>query len=280
VSKNKLSKDLQETVQSLSRAIDVYEWGRGLAHDMRGPLSAVIGYLDLIRRRFGDVSPRQVLRYAEFAHEAALRVNQMVEDIMDVISHENRGGMVIQCQELDLQEFFGRLSRMFNGMAEEKHVRLVCRVEGESAPSVWADPKYLERVFDNLLVNALKFTPAGGCVSLLARWTPERYVFQVADTGRGIPLESLKRIFEPFQQAIPADRACGHGLGLTLAKCMIRAHQGDIDVESRMGVGSRFTFWIPHRPGTRASRPVLNNMLGADQMPLFDEADLAPTAVN
>jgi two-component system sensor histidine kinase ResE len=276
--KAKSPDSLQETVESLSRAIGVYEWGRGLAHDMRGPLSAVIGYLDLIRCRFGEASPQQILRYAEFAHEAALRVNRMVGDVLDVVCGEDHNGMVLQRGEVHLEKFFAALTRQFHGMAGEKRIQFDTRIEGESAPPAWADPKCLGRIFDNLLGNAIKFTPNGGSISVSACWTPERYVFEVADTGRGIPMASLEKIFEPLRQVRPGDRQRGHGLGLTLAKFMIRAHQGDIAVESQMGVGSRFTFWIPHRPEPVGTVPILNGEHDTSQTLLFDEAELTTIA--
>src|SRR5262249_21604215 len=157
------------------------------------------GYLDLIRCRFAEATPEQILRYAEFAHEAALRVNRMVEDILDVVSGDDRHGMVIHRREVNLHEFFGGLTRSFYGMMGDKHIRFECKIEGESTPPAWADPKCMGRIFDNLLSNAIKFTPSGGCVTVRARWMPDRYIFQVIDTGRGIPLESLDKIFEPLK---------------------------------------------------------------------------------
>jgi len=270
--------DLETTVKSLSRAVEMYEWGRGLAHDMRGPLSAVIGYLDLIRRRVGESSPHQLLRYAELAHEAALRVNQMVQDILDVINHEERGGLSIQRQETDVHELFRLVSNTFGGLAEAKQVRLSCRVEEEPAGPLWADPKQLQRVFDNLVGNALKFTPAGGGIMIRARWTSERYFFEVADTGRGIPCDVQNQIFQDFQQVQPEDRARGYGLGLALVKCIVRAHQGEVQVESEIGSGSRFIFWIPHRQASADTLPLFGELQVSNQMSLFPPEEITTSS--
>jgi len=263
-----LPEDFDQTIQSLSRAIEMYEWGRGLAHDMRSPLSAVIGYLDMIRRRMGESSPHQLLRYAELAHEAALRVNQMVQDVLDVTNIDHNG-LPIQRQEVAVQELFRRVANAFSGLAEGKQIRLSFRIEEEPSGPLWADAKQLQRVFDNLVGNAIKFTPAGGCVMIRARWTPERYCFEVADTGRGIPGDIQCRLFEDFQQVLPEDRCRGYGLGLALVKCIVRAHQGEIHLDSEIGAGSRFTFWVPHRPPSTPAVPLLGEFHTTGQMPLF-----------
>src|SRR5437899_2568606 len=104
-----LPEELKETIQSLSRAVEVHEWSRGLAHDMRAPLSAVLGYLDLIRRRADDLSPHQMLRYAELSHEAALRVNQMVQDVLDVANGSEEGGLILHRQDSDIHVYFSQV---------------------------------------------------------------------------------------------------------------------------------------------------------------------------
>jgi signal transduction histidine kinase len=100
---------------------------------------------------------------------------------------------------------------------------------------------------DNLVGNAIKFTPPDGNITITAKSDKDRVTFNVVDTGRGIPREAQSRIFDKFQQVRPGDRSAGYGLGLAVAKFIIEAHKGEIRVESEVGVGSRFTFWLPHR---------------------------------
>src|SRR4029077_17320785 len=105
----------------------------------------------------------------------------------------------------------------------------------------------LERILDNLGGNAIKFTRAGGLITVAASRGQDRMIFEVSDTGRGIPKEAPSRIFDKFQQVRPGDRSAGYGLGLAVAKFIVEAHQGELRVESEVGKGSTFTFWIPDR---------------------------------
>jgi signal transduction histidine kinase len=115
---------------------------------------------------------------------------------------------------------------------------------------VSGDPKLLERVVDNLVGNAIKFTPAQGTIAVSARREGHRTIFSVTDTGRGIPKEAQSRIFDKFQQVRPGDRSGGYGLGLAVVKFIVEAHQGEIRVESEPDKRSTFTFWIPDQPAT------------------------------
>jgi signal transduction histidine kinase len=113
-----------------------------------------------------------------------------------------------------------------------------------SAPSVLADRDRLLQVFSNLLGNAMKFTPAGGEIWVGARVEDEQVRFHVRDTGPGIPSESLAHIFDRFWQANRTDRR-GAGLGLSIAKGIVEAHGGTLQVESEPGRGSTFSFTVP-----------------------------------
>jgi signal transduction histidine kinase len=118
---------------------------------------------------------------------------------------------------------------------------------GASKMNTYGDPKLLERIFDNLVGNAIKFTPSAGTITVTAQPGRDRMTFSVADTGRGIPSEAQSRIFDKFQQVRPGDRSAGYGLGLAVVKFIVEAHRGEIRVESEVGKGSTFTFWIPNQ---------------------------------
>ena len=141
--------------------------------------------------------------------------------------------------------FFKRLQTTFDVNASQKSVRLMFVGAGIAGLSVSGDPKLLERVFDNLVGNAIKFTPGGGTITVSALRQNGRVQFMVKDTGRGIPKEAQSRIFDKFQQVRPGDRAGGYGLGLAVAKFIVDAHKGEIHVDSEVEKGSVFTFTIP-----------------------------------
>jgi signal transduction histidine kinase len=219
----------------------------GITHDLRGPLSAVLGYIDLMKRQLGDTAAPKVNEYLRMAREAGVRLSQMVTDILDVVRFE-QGKIDLVPEPIPVVELFQRLKNTFGVIAEQKKVNLKMAILGESTLQASADRKLLERVLDNLVGNAIKFTPAEGNITITAKADGSRVVFDVVDTGRGIPREAQSRIFDKFQQVRPGDRSAGYGLGLAVSKFIVEAHKGEIRVESEVGMGSRFSFWIPTRP--------------------------------
>ena len=139
-------------------------------------------------------------------------------------------------------------------------------------PDVWADRDRLLQVFDNLIGNALKFTPPGGHIRVGAALNEDEVQFWVADTGVGVAAEDLPHVFDRFWQAHKAERR-GTGLGLTIVKGIIEAHGGRIRVESTLGMGTTFFFALPtadHTVGdtVRAGRPsALRSALRSAQAP-------------
>jgi signal transduction histidine kinase len=226
----------------------------GITHDLRGPLSAVMGYLDLIRKQMGTDAPPKLQEYVRLAREGGVRLSQMVSDILDVVRFE-QGKIDLEVEPISIAETFERLQHTFGVMAEQKKVSLKLLMQGDATLRVNADRKLLDRVFDNLVGNAIKFTPMGGTITVTGRRAQDRFIFEVGDTGRGIPREAQSRIFDKFQQVRPGDRSSGYGLGLAVAKFIVEAHKGEIRVESEVGVGSKFTFWIPTE-GLSSKTPV------------------------
>jgi PAS domain S-box-containing protein len=224
----------------------------GITHDLRGPLSAVMGYLDLLKRQVGDGGNPKVLEYLKMAREAGVRLTQMVTDILDVVRFE-QGKIDLEISPITVADIFKRLKGIFSVTAEQKKVQLRLESVGTSDMKTYGDPKLLERIFDNLVSNAIKFTPSGGTITVTARRGKGRMLFDVVDTGRGIPREAQSRIFDKFQQVRPGDRSGGYGLGLAVVKFIVEAHEGEIRVESEVGAGSCFSFWIPDRPDAVAA---------------------------
>jgi len=214
----------------------------GITHDLRGPLSAIMGYLDLLKRQLKEGPPKAV-EYVGLAREAGVRLTQMVSDILDVVRFE-QGKIDLDLQPISVDEMFNRVQNIFGVSATQKKVNLNVHA-AQMGLSVSGDPKLLERVLDNLIGNAIKFTPEGGTIAVSANRANARVVFEVSDTGRGIPKEAQSRIFDKFQQVRPGDRSAGYGLGLAVAKFIVEAHKGEIRVESEVGKGSSFSFWIP-----------------------------------
>jgi signal transduction histidine kinase len=161
-----------------------------------------------------------------------------------------QGKIDLTIERIPVLEIFQRLKNTFGVIAEQKKVTLKLAILGDSGLMTYGDRKLLDRVLDNLVGNAIKFTPPDGSISVTARGDSGRVDFDVTDTGRGIPREAQSRIFDKFQQVRPGDRSAGYGLGLAVAKFIVEAHKGEIRVESEVGAGSRFAFWLPNKPFT------------------------------
>jgi signal transduction histidine kinase len=219
----------------------------GITHDLRGPLSAIMGYLDLLKRQTKD-GPPKAQEYVALAREAGTRLTQMISDILDVVRFE-QGKVEMEVQSIPVETFFTRVRNIFGVTAAQKSVTLKLEI-AQRGMMVCGDQKLLERIFDNLVGNAIKFTPSNGTITVTADRENGRAVFRVTDTGRGIPKEAQSRIFDKFQQVRPGDRSAGYGLGLAVVKFIIEAHKGEIRVESEVDKGSTFTFWIPDQPVT------------------------------
>src|SRR5262249_36535402 len=156
--------------------------------------------------------PPKAIEYVGLAREAGVRLTQMVTDILDVVRFE-QGKIDVDIQSIPVEDIFHAIQNIFGVTAGQKNVTLELNPPPAGA-RVSGDPKLMERVLDNLVGNAIKFTPSGGTVRVTARHDKNRMIFEVADTGRGIPKEAQSRIFDKFQQVRPGDRSAGYGLGL------------------------------------------------------------------
>ena len=165
----------------------------------------------------------------------------MVNNILDIAKMDS-GGIKLQIKTVSLAGIAGRSIAILESLAKARKidVQLVAAEEF----SVEADNDLLERVFTNLLGNAIKYTPEGGLITVSVVNDGASCKCCVADTGEGIPKEYLERIFLKFEQ-VEGQRRGGTGLGLTIARFFVEAHHGRIWVESDLGKGSQFYFTIP-----------------------------------
>ena len=232
-----------------------------VAHDLRNPLSAILMQLAALRQS-GPGPERRSQKPVEAIHRAATRMNRLIQDLLDVALME-AGQLTLECARLSAGDVIAEAVDMHRALAVSSSLELRVDVDPDVA-DVWADGNRLLQVFENLIGNAIKFTPAGGRITAGATATDEGVVFRVADTGSGIPSDDLPRVFDRFWQATRTGRR-GAGLGLPITRGIVEAHGGRIWVESTAGHGSTFFFTIPraavagaerrsdhHRPGRAA----------------------------
>jgi signal transduction histidine kinase len=216
-----------------------------IVHDLRTPLTSVIAAMQTLEV-LGEVNAgqREIVDIA--VTESGVLLN-MINSLLDVEKLES-GTMALECSLFAPRELIASALAQVTPLAQEKAIALVQDLSAE-LPLIEGDEIKLQRVLVNLLGNALKFTPAGGTVSLRARQSDDKSAieFFVKDTGEGIPLESFDRIFQKFGQveSRKAGRSMSTGLGLTFCKLAVEAHGGEIGVESMLGQGSTFWFTVP-----------------------------------
>ena len=212
-----------------------------VAHDLRNPLSTILLNAAALKRH-GPDPERRSQKQSEAVHRAATRMNRLIEDLLDVAVMES-GQLTIKRERLSAPELIVGAVDVQRPLASSSSLEL--RVElDRDIPDVWGDRDRLLQVFENLIGNAIKFTKAGGCITVGATSKDYEVIFRVADTGFGIAPENLPRIFDRFWQATRTDRQ-GAGLGLPITKGIVEAHGGRIWVESTPDRGTTFSFTIP-----------------------------------
>lgn len=219
-----------------------------LVHDLRSPMSAVVGAIDLIESTLVEDNRDDIIRQAiRVAHSGANRVLSLVETLLE-ISRLESSQLELVYTPITIPHLVQELLPDFVLLANESGLYLQNQVPGD-LPTVMADVEKLKRVLTNLLDNAVKFTPAGGCIRISAAETQGFVVLNVADSGPGIPEEYREKIFDRFFQ-VPERRSSrrGSGLGLAFCKLAIEAHQGRIWVEPEPAGGSLFSICLPIQP--------------------------------
>ena len=216
-----------------------------VAHELRTPLSNIQGYLEAVKD--GLLQPNSAT--IDIIHQQVLHLVRLVEDLR-VLALAESGSLRLDYQEVAPGELLEQTAEAFRARAGAKGVELVLDLPRQ-LPTVEVDPTRVTQVVGNLLENAIMHSPEGSVVTISAR-APDTETLRlaVADQGRGIEPEELPQIFDRFYRVDPsrARATGGSGLGLTIAKQLVEAHQGTIGVESELGKGSCFYVELPLSP--------------------------------
>lgn len=229
-----------------------------MSHEIRTPMNAIIGMAALARQHAGDAAAME--RYLGKIDQSSQYLLGLINDVLDMSKIES-GKMELEPVDFSLEQFVRDIGDLISPQMEAKGI--VYRVIAAwDAPWVRGDQMRLKQVMVNLLSNALKFTPAGGEVTLSIRREQEGKVrFSVKDTGIGVSHEDEERIFRSFEQADPsvARQYGGTGLGLAISSRLVRMMGGEIGLDSQVGKGSDFFFTLPLPEGEtqQAAEPLL-----------------------
>ena len=213
-----------------------------ISHDLRTPLTSIMGYVELALEE--ESLPDATRSYLEVVDRNAERLLRLVNDLL-FVARLQVGDLMLEAEELDLAEVVRASVAEVEPRAAAQGIKLTTDVD--DVPSVHADKGRILQVLDNLISNAIKFTPAGGDVRISLAQSNGAVRLDVSDTGIGIPPDEQEHLFERFFRASSAvqQQLPGTGLGLYIARAIAEAHRGSLAVQSELGRGSTFSLELP-----------------------------------
>lgn len=232
---NQMSVDLVHANQSRKQMT------ADIAHDLRNPLTVISGYLESLQD--GKLKPTPE-RFATMKAEVQY-LQRLVEDLR-TLSLADAGELALHYQLVLPGELLERVAASYQHRAEGLGISLEVETE-PGLTEISVDPERMEQVLDNLISNALRYTPEGGAIRLTARQDGLNLILEVQDNGSGIAPEDLSHIFDRSYRGDPSRGGDGSGLGLAIAQSIVELHGGSIHAESRMPGGSRFLISIPRK---------------------------------
>ncbi len=237
---NRMTEEVQRSQQTLR------DFLANISHELKTPLTSIRGFSEAILDGTID-DPAGIQRSARVISDESARVLRLVQELLD-LSRIESGQVSMEQDDIDLAELFAHLRDVFSLRAEDHGIELTFSTAGTAR--VRGDFDRLEQVMNNLIDNALRHTPPGGAVRITCRdLQPGTLQVAVSDTGPGIPPEDLPHLFERFYRSRNtrerADGHRGHGLGLAIAREIVRAHGGEIWATSEPGRGTTFVFTLP-----------------------------------
>lgn len=234
---------LRERAESANRAKTAFLGA--MSHELRTPLNAIGGYVELL-----DMGLRGPVTEEQHADFARVRTNQeyllvLITEILNFVQ-VGSGRVSFDAIDVNARDAFTRAVELLEPLIGQRGIKWE-GVRCDASVIARADPEKVTQILVNVLSNAIKFTPAGGHISVDCEATGETALLSVSDTGIGIPSDKFEAIFEPFVQLKDglSDRGTGVGLGLAISRHLARAMNGDLTVESSEGEGARFTLSLP-----------------------------------
>ncbi|MDD5465657.1 MAG: ATP-binding protein [Candidatus Omnitrophica bacterium] len=215
-----------------------------VSHELRTPLTSIKGYAAILLTGKLGTMPDEIKNRLEKINRHSDELVHMVNDLLD-ISRIESGKVDMKIESLDLKTVIEKVADLLSEQLKTKNISFGSNIV-DSCQKIMADRGQIERVFINLVGNALKFTPQNGKININANCANKIIQIDVVDSGFGIPQEAQEHIFEEFYRVDNTinQQVKGTGLGLTLVKHIVEAHQGKIWVKSKLGEGSTFSFTL------------------------------------
>lgn len=244
----KLQKRVDEQTEELQKAAEQKQrFFTGITHELKTPLSLIVGPLDDMADQPEGITPETVKNRLSLIHRNSHRLKHLVDQILDV-SKLNADAIRLTLQPVDLAEFTRRVSGQFQSLLEQKELSLNIHTE-PIAGQIYVDAEAWERIVINLLSNAIKFSPKGSEIEVKIEDRGDSVQVSIRDEGPGISAEHQQKIFEYLYQVEGSKAAEGTGIGLYLVKGLIEEMGGIINVHSEEGKGAEFTITLKKGAG-------------------------------
>jgi len=216
-----------------------------ISHDLRTPLSAMQGYLETLIIKGDNLSDEERERYLKIARRNTVRLGTLVGDLFE-LSKLDSASVTPRLEAFSVPELLQDIAQEFQLEAEKKDITLTLNLDTNSAFTI-GDIGLIQRVLENLVRNAIRFTPTGGEVTLSISERPQSVAVAVSDTGSGIPDKEISHIFDRFYRSDHGEepRSDSSGLGLAIVKRILDLHDSRITVVSKVNAGTRFEFELP-----------------------------------
>ncbi len=229
-----------------------------VSHELRTPLASILGFTETLLTGGPGALTETQREFLGIIQESGQQLLRLVNDLLDAARIES-GRLPLRIGAVNVPELLQQAAQALRPVAQARRVDLQVEILDNQSPVIEADRQRLEQIINNLLSNALKFTPANGYVTLRLKHTPTRFLMNgyrfatpglqidVQDTGIGIPVEDLPHIFERFHRAanVMGRSVEGTGLGLHITQGLVQAHRGQIWAQSEAGQGTTFHVWLP-----------------------------------
>ncbi|MCF8307159.1 MAG: PAS domain S-box protein [Ignavibacteriales bacterium] len=231
-------KSLQELNANKDRFFSI------IAHDLRSPFSALLGYSEIIATEYKDLTPEELKEFATNLHDQAKSVFELLENLL-TWSRIQTGRIVYEPEFFPVSKIMKDIGKLYEENAKQKGISVICACD--TNVMAYADSNMISTVLRNLVSNALKFTPTGGEIRIAAEKVEKQCKIMVSDTGKGIPEETRKRLFKIDQNVttLGTNAEKGTGLGLILCKELLDKNNGTIELTSAVDGGTTFTISLP-----------------------------------
>ncbi|MEC4985041.1 MAG: hybrid sensor histidine kinase/response regulator [Oscillatoria sp. PMC 1068.18] len=238
---------VQERTQELAKAQEINqlksEFVSMLSHDFRNPLTTILLSTGLLEDSNHQLTNEKKITLFQLIRSASHNMTRLLDEVL-LIGKADSGKLNFQPEFIDIEQFCRQLVEELKLSINHQEIKFIFQIKGEFQQGLW-DENLLRHILNNLLANALKYSPEGSTVKFELIGSEKIVIFRIQDWGIGIPAADQKHLFEPFHRANNVGKIAGTGLGLAIVKMCVEAHQGKITFESEVGVGTTFTVKFP-----------------------------------